>query len=77
MKMLGKITTKQTAHEARMDISSHVVIPVMAADAQPGPKHYNAERGHPMVAVQDDQDQFHGTGEQVQCRITHYLRGAS
>ena len=75
MKTLGNITTKLAVQEARMDIS-HVVIRGVVADVQPGPSHNSAERGRPMVAVQDDQDQFHGMEEQVCHRIIQRLRGA-
>ena len=55
MKMLGNITTKLATHEARMDnISSHMVVPVVVADVQPGPSRDTAKRGCPMVAIQDD-----------------------
>ena len=77
MKMLGNITTKLATHEVQMDdISSHVVNTGVVADAQPSPSCGTAKRNHSMVAVQDDQNQFHGMEEQVCHRTIQGLRGA-
>ena len=60
MQMLGNITTKLAAHEVRMDDLTSCDCPRSSNRGKPSPSHETAKKECPMVAVEDDQDLFHG-----------------
>ena len=57
------------------DLTPYMVVLGVAADVLPGPNCDTAEREHPMVAAEDDQDLFHKMEEQVCHRITEHFKG--